>query len=299
MDVREREQAALLALLRQGSGRRWNQIAADVSYEGSALALLTQANEEALFADPAALESVAEAATDIQRWNDAGLRFVTVLDDEYPARLRDIHETPPFLFYEGALRPDDQGMSVVGSRTVSPWGVNFAEEAAALLVARELTVISGLAAGVDAAAHRAALHLAGRTVAFLGTGVNRSYPPENSELQREIAEKGLLLSQFYPDAPPSKQSFPIRNAAMSGYGQASIVVEASEHSGTRIQTRVAGQHGRPVILTTKVVDATTWGKSLAGSPNVYVVNSSGDLSAAIDAVLDRTQRVESALKALQ
>lgn len=299
MDVRERERAALLTLLRQRKGvAGWSQTAAEVSYEGSALTLLEQISEDALFADPTVLESAEEAARDIQRWNDVGLNFVTVLDPEYPSRLRDINQAPPFLFYRGQLDSDDQGMSVVGSRSVSPWGVRFAEDAAALLVSRGLTVISGLAAGVDASAHRAALDAGGRTVAFIGTGINRSYPVENSALQEEIAQKGLVLSQFYPDAPPTKQSFPIRNAAMSGYGLASIVVEASEHSGTRIQTRVAGQHGRPVILTASVVDATTWGKAIEGSPNVYVVQSSGDLAAVIDEVASRAQRVESALRAL-
>ena len=300
MDVRERERAALLTLLRQGKGGSgWSQTAAEVSYEGSAVALLERSNEDALFTDPAVLASVEEASRDIQRWHDVGLKFVTVLDGDYPARLRDINQTPPFLFFTGDLRPDDQGMSVVGSRSVSPWGRKFAEDAADLLVTRGLTVISGLAAGVDAAAHRSALDAGGRTVAFLGTGINRSYPAENAALQEEIAQNGLLLSQFYPDAPPSKQSFPIRNAAMSGYGLASIVVEANEHSGTRIQTRVAGEHGRPVILTARVVDATTWGKAIQSSPNVYVVQSSSDLASAIDDVASRAQRVESALKALQ
>lgn len=299
MDEREREWAALLTLLRQRKGNsRWNQIAADVSYEGSAVALLERESEDALFADPAVVGSVAEAAADIQRWHDAGLRFVTVLDSDYPARLRDIHETPPFLFYKGALRSDDFGMSVVGSRSVTPWGVKFAEEAARILVGRDLTVISGLAAGVDAAAHRSALEAGGRTVAFIGTGINRSYPAENAALQEEIVQKGLVLSQFYPDAPPTKHTFPIRNAAMSGYGLASVVVEAGEHSGARIQTRVAGQHGRPVVITSRVVDATSWGKTLVDSPNVYVVDSSDDLPEVIAKLADRAQRVESALKAL-
>lgn len=299
MDERERERAALLTLLRQRKGNsRWNRIAADVSYEGSAVALLERESEDALFADPAVVGSVAEAATDIQRWHDAGLKFVTVLDSDYPARLRDIHETPPFLFYKGALQSDDLGMSVVGSRSVSPWGVNFAEEAARILVGHGLTVVSGLAAGVDAAAHRSALDAGGRTVAFLGTGINRSYPAENASLQEEIAQKGLVLSQFYPDAPPTKHTFPTRNAAMSGYGLASIVVEASEHSGARIQTRVAGQHGRPVILTSRVVDATSWGKTLVDSPNVYVVDSSDELPEVIAKLANRAQQVESALRAL-
>ena len=94
------------------------------------------------------------------------------------------------------------------------------------LVSEGLTVISGLAAGIDAAAHRAALDALGCTVAFIGTGMNRSYPAENKDLQAQIVEHGLVMSQFWPDGPPQKQNFLMRNAIMSGYGLATIVVEA-------------------------------------------------------------------------
>lgn len=148
------------------------------------------------------------------------------------------------------------------------------------------------------AAHRAALDAGGRTVAFLGTGITRSYPASNRALQREIAERGLLLSQFYPEAPPTKQSFPMRNATMSGYGLATLVIEAGEHSGTRIQARVAGEHGRPVILTDRVVASTTWGKALAGRPGVYVVGSIAELAQAITDVREAPQRLMNALDEL-
>src|SRR5699024_12355289 len=106
----------------------------------------------------------------------------------------------------------------------------------------------GLAEGVDSAAHRAALDCGGRTVAVLGTGINRCYPRQHKELQEEVAKRGLLLSQFLPDAPPTKTSFPMRNAVMRGYAAATIVVEAGEYSGARIQARYALAHGRPLFF---------------------------------------------------
>lgn len=115
-----------------------------------------------------------------------------------------------------------------------------------------LSVIAGLAEGIDTAAHRAALVAGGRTVAFIGTGIDKRYPAANIEIHDEIAHSGLVLSQFYPGAGPTKHTFPMRNVLMSGYGLATIVVEAGEYSGSRIQARTAGEHGRPVILTDSV-----------------------------------------------
>lgn len=300
MEVRRQdEEAALFTLLRERPrGMSWGRIAADVAAEGSAVALLDQRTDDGLFPAPVPETDLTEAVEQLDGWRRDGYRFVTVLDADYPARLRDIRESPPFLFYEGDLRSHDDGMSVVGSRSASLWGTDLAAAAAHFLVAEGLTVISGLAAGIDAAAHRAALEAGGRTVAFLGTGIARSYPAGNTELQQEIGKRGLLLSQFYPDAPPTKQSFPMRNASMSGYGLATIVIEASEHSGTRIQARLAGEHGRPVILTRRVVDATTWGRALAAAPNVHVVADLDELKTAVRDVRDAPNRLRQALEAL-
>ncbi|MGW4591949.1 DNA-processing protein DprA [Amycolatopsis thermoflava] len=106
-------------------------------------------------------------------------------------------------------------------------------------------MISGLPRGIDTAAHTPALEARGRTVAVIGTGILGSCPPEDQDLQSRIAEAGLVLSQFWPDAPPSKHSFPMRNAVMSGYGSATIVVAAGVHSGARIQARQAVAHDLP------------------------------------------------------
>jgi DNA processing protein len=296
MTDRRDEIVALLALLHERKDS-WGRIASRVVFEGSAVAFRTQ-DDGALF-ELAAEDAVQEqAASELASWEARGLMLVTVLDDQYPQRLLDIRETPPFLFYEGELRRDDPGMSVVGSRGASPDGLRLAAEVARYLVSQDLTVISGLAAGVDAAAHRAALDSGGRTTAFIGTGIARSYPAANAALQREVAERGLVVSQFFPDAPPTKQSFPMRNASMSGYGLATIVIEANEHSGTRIQARLAGEHGRPVILTDRVATTTTWGADLRGQPGVYVVSSMDELATAVREIREQPKRADEALAAL-
>jgi len=299
MSDRASERAALFALLRSKQrGETWASIASDVASEASATSVHESRFNDGLLPSPAADALLEEARALVENWNESGLRLVTVLDEDYPARLRDIQEMPPFLFYAGQLLADDPGMSIVGSRNASERSRELAADIARFLVSENLSVISGLADGIDAAAHRAALDAGGRTVAFIGTGITKFYPARNADLQREIAHRGLVLSQFYPDAPPTKHSFPIRNAAMSGYGLATIVVEAGEHSGTRIQARVAGQHGRPVILTARVVDDTEWGRALVGQPHVYVASTLGELKDTVRELRRAPSDLERALAAL-
>lgn len=296
MEAETREAGFLLALLKARPGNAsWGQLASEVAFEGSAEAVLRGRNEDALFALPADERAISDAQAEVAAWLEEGLQFVTVLDPRYPARLLDIRETPPFLFYQGELQTHDRGMSVVGSREASAAGLELSAMVAEYLVSEGLTVIAGLAAGIDAAAHQAALDAGGRTVAFLGNGITQTYPKENAKLQQQIASRGLLLSQFYPDAPPTKFSFPMRNASMSGYGLATIVVEAGEHSGTRTQARLAREHGRPVILSSKVASETTWGRSLLGAPGVYVASTIGELKDAVKRVLDAPGLLDYAL----
>lgn len=298
MDGRERETAALLALLRtRPRGSCWGSVAAQVSYLGSASGLLNS-GDDGLFQSPEVVDALAAATSEVESWRAEGLRWVTVLDDAYPKRLRDIREIPPFLFYQGQLTADDQGMSVVGSRSASDWGVDFAGDAARLLVGAKLSVLSGLAEGIDTAAHTAALDAGGRTVAFLGTGIQKNYPASNRILQAEIVRTGLLLSQFYPQTAPTKHTFPMRNATMSGYGLATIVVEAGEFSGARIQARLAGAHGRPVILTSRVVRGTQWGAEMSKQPNVRVVDSLNELSNVVAELRELPQELERVLAAV-
>jgi DNA processing protein len=148
-----------------------------------------------------------------------------------------------------------------------------------------MTVIAGLARGIDTAAHRSALDAGGRTVAIIGTGIGRVYPAENRGLQGEIASRGLVLSQFWPDAPPQKHTFLMRTATMSGYGLATVVIEAGETSGARVQARLAIEHGRQVILTGRVVDRNQWAPRLVGRPGVHVAESVDDIVSIIEQVV--------------
>jgi DNA processing protein len=268
------ERAALVALLQtRPEGLRWAQIAAEVLEAGSALEVWHRLVPAALTGVPGQPDALQSAAEDLDLWESQGSTLVSILDSDYPVQLRGIHQAPPVLFARGTLIRDDSAVSVVGSRNASDSGLAIAAGVAHELVSRGVTVLAGLALGIDTAAHRAALADGGRTVGVIGTGINRAYPAENRDLHEEIASRGLLLSQFWPDAPPRKQNFLMRNATMSGYGLATVVVEAGEHSGARAQARMAVEHGRPVILTDLVVERNDWARALLGRPGIHVASS--------------------------
>jgi DNA processing protein len=289
------EQAALVALLRTRPARlSWPEITAQVLEEGSALSVWRRLVPATLVeAGPDAAE---QAATDIQRWISHGLTVLTVLDASYPARLRAVHQAPPILFGRGALVPDDPAVAVVGSRNASERGLAIASGVARALSGQGVTVAAGLALGIDAAAHRATLAAGGRTVAIIGTGINRAYPAENRALHQEIAERGLLLSQFWPDAPAQRHTFLMRNATMSGYSLATVVVEAGEHSGARAQARIAVEHGRPVILTDLVVKRNEWARALITRPGVHVADSLDTVSATVGKLMADGAATDAALR---
>ena len=293
------ESAALVALLRARPQKlTWPELTAKVVEAGSAAAVYDELVPAVLMPTPGEADPLTAAEEQVQEWAGEGLSFVTVLDDDYPARLRQVHQAPPFLFARGALVVDDPAVSVVGSRKASPQGLHIADSVATALARRGVTVLSGLAAGIDAAAHRAALAAGGRTVAVIGTGIRGFYPAANRDLQDRIAQDGLLLSQFWPDAPPRGQHFPMRNATMSGYGVATLVVEAGETSGARIQARVAVEHGRPVMLTDLVVERNMWAQALVGRPGVHVVKGTDQVLSLVDELLAEPDRVEEFLAQL-
>lgn len=298
-DGRLEEQAALVALLTdRPRGLNWSQLTDLVLESGSAARVRAELRSEMLLEDPDGDDALARAAADVESWQLDGTEFLTIVDQRYPARVRDIQEAPPFLFAQGRLIADDVAVSVVGSRQASPRGLDIASSVATRLSDEGITVAAGLAAGIDTAAHLAALHGGGRTVAFIGTGIRHAYPAANRDLQRRIAEVGLVLSQFWPDAPPQQHNFPMRNAVMSGYGVATVVVEAGERSGARIQARKAVEHGRPVILTDLVVDRTEWGRRLVDRPDVYVAGSVREVTAIVHELIDRPRVITEALAQL-
>ena len=293
------EGAALVALLRSRPDKMtWAEITAEVVAVGSAVQVWESRVQATLLDGLSENAPLAVAAADIQQWTASGATFLSILDALYPARLRSIHEAPPLLFARGSLVPDDLAISVVGSREASPRGLGIAESVAGSLVDAGITIVAGLALGIDTAAHRAALEAGGRTVAIVGTGINNVYPSANRQLHEEISRKGLLLSQFWPDAPPQKHTFLMRNATMSGYGMATVVVEAGEQSGARAQARMAVGHGRPVILTDLVVDRNDWAKALVGRPGVHVATGGAEVMDIVRGLTSEQNRVDDQLRQL-
>jgi DNA processing protein len=280
------EQAALVALLRsRPDGLSWPEIAVELLETGSASEVWERhAPAPALIDLPDEItpDSVAD---DVRSWQALGYRLLSILDGDYPARLRGVQQAPPIAFTIGSVIADDPAVSVVGSREASDAGLAMAADLARALTARHITVVSGLARGVDTAAHRAALDAGGRTVAVIGTGISRVYPAENRGLQDEIADRGLVLSQFWPEAPAQKHTFLMRNATMSGYGLATMVVEAGETSGARAQARMAIEHGRQVILASQVVIRNHWAQQLVGRPGVHVANTVDDVMHIVEQVM--------------
>lgn len=286
---RRTEHASLVALL-QSRWQGWSDLADDVERCGSAYDVLMagRSGEQAeLFSDgPGPTERLQAAGETLAGWEAEGLGFVTLLDDDYPAQLLTVHQRPPFLFYRGTLTPDDaNGVAVVGTRHPSTAGVDTASEIAAGLADRGISVISGLAAGIDTAAHRAVLAAHGRTAAVIGTGIRATYPAENRSLQEELARSQLVLSQFWPDAGPSKASFPMRNSVMSGYAAVTVVVEATGRSGARMQARLALQQGRPVFLFKGLLEHD-WAREYASQPGTHVVTGPDEVVGELTQLLE-------------
>ncbi|MEU6355203.1 DNA-processing protein DprA [Streptomyces sp. NPDC047072] len=211
----------------------------------------------------------------------AGARLVTVLDEDYPANLRVIGNLPPFLFYRGELdERDARSIAVVGTRQASEDGLRRAARMARELVEHDVVIASGLAKGVDAAAHQATLTAGGRTFAVMGTGIAAPvYPAENRPLAKAIlAAGGALLSQFWPTQPPARHTFPRRNVVTSGTTLGSVVIEASSTSGAKMQARLAAEHGKHVFLIRSLADTQPWAKKMLDEGRAILVTASNDIT---------------------
>ncbi len=176
--------------------------------------------------------------------------------DEFPRLLTEIPDPPSVLFVRGQLRPSDSlGIAIVGTRGASQYGRSQAERFARSLSRAGLTVVSGLARGIDAAAHHGALEAGGRTIAVLSSGVAEVYPPQHKDLGQRIAQQGALVSEMPPGTKPKKGMFPQRNRLISGLTLGTIVVEAAEQSGALITARLAGEQGREVFAVPGLISA--------------------------------------------
>lgn len=203
---------------------------------------------------PKVLQSLLQVRANVSLdkiWDQLQAHQVTVLtweDEVYPRRLKEIDQPPPVLYLRGSLLPQDEwAVAVVGTRRISPYGRQVAEEVSGLLAHKGVTVVSGLALGVDGVAHQTALNAGGRTLAVLGSGVDRIYPSEHGRLAERITTAGALISDYPLGAVPDAANFPARNRIISGLALAVVVVEAGETSGALITARFAAEQGREVF----------------------------------------------------
>ena len=188
-----------------------------------------------------------QARDELARATRQGIELITLDDAGYPARLRTLADPPPVLYVQGTAPAEEPAVAIVGARHASLYGVECAERLASDLAACGVTVVSGLARGIDAAAHRGALRAGGRTVAVLGSGLDRVYPPEHAELAAQVAARGALVSEFPFGTPPVSHNFPRRNRVISGLALGVVVVEAGHRSGALITADCALEQGNEVF----------------------------------------------------
>jgi len=224
---------------------------------GSAEAVLG-ATVEALTRVPGISRQIAQAITSFP-WQDIlhrelrvietrGLGLMRFGDGNYPELLGAIHSPPPILYLRGTMKPDDRvAVAIVGSRTASPYGSAMAEQISEGLAQRGVTIVSGMARGIDAAAHQAALGVGGRTIGVLGCGLGVTYPPEHADLADRITAQGALISEFPIFTPPKPSHFPRRNRIISGLARGVVVIEAGLDSGALITANYALEQGRDVF----------------------------------------------------
>ena len=207
------------------------------------------------------------------------VKIVTLADPDYPENLKEIYGAPLCLYLKGELVPGDKlSLAIVGSRRASFYGLSCAERFAYSLADMGVTIVSGLARGVDTQAHKGALKAKGRTIAVLGSGLNRMYPPENKGLAEEIADSGAVVSEFPLNAEPQARNFPRRNRLISGLSLGVIVAEAAKNSGALITADFALEQGREVFaIPGKVDSATSFGANQLIKQGAKLVDSIEDI----------------------
>jgi DNA processing protein len=192
-------------------------------------------------------DTMGDAEKECQSITRAGVRIITFLSPQYPKTLLEVPDHPPFLYVKGTLRADELSVAIVGSRRASNYGATTAERLARDLSTQGITIVSGLARGIDTAAHRGALRAEGRSVGVLGCGIDIVYPRENQQIFNEIQNKGALVSEFPMGTEPRAENFPRRNRIISGISRGVLVVEAAKNSGSLITAQYALEQGREVF----------------------------------------------------
>jgi DNA processing protein len=234
-----------------------------------------------------ALGKSAELATEaMDRVKAFGGQVISRDDPNYPSRLNEIYDPPLVLYVKGSLEVINRaGLAVVGTRHPTPYGIGIAERLSCDLAARGLVIISGMARGIDSAAHKGALNAHGSTVAIWGTGIDVPYPRENAKLADQIlASGGAIISEFPMGTFPAPQNFPIRNRIISGMSIGVLVIEAGEYSGTRVTARCALEQGRDVYAVPgNVTNKLSWGPNTLIKQGAALIASWEDVWEALPA----------------
>jgi DNA processing protein len=228
----------------------------------------------------------------LERLAADGYRFLPRSSPAFPPLLRAIHDPPPGLFLRGAAKPEllsCPAVAIVGARACSGYGISVGRSLARDLAAAELVVVSGLARGIDAEAHRGALEADGTTVAVLGCGIDRDYPAAHAELARRVADAGLIVSEYAPGVEPAPWRFPARNRIVAGLCSATVVVEARERSGALITTDLALEEGREVFAVPGEITS-----ALSAGTNALLKLGAAPLTSAADVLAFFGIEVESA-----
>ena len=258
-------------------------------------AILTEAGISARVAQAiAAFDQWKEVEAELEQIARLNARLVIQTDTEYPERLRQIHDPPPFLYIQGNFTPqDDLAIAIVGARTASTYGRKMTRELAHELAGCGVCVVSGLARGVDSEAHQAALEAGGRTIAVLGSGLDVVYPREHIALAEQIAESGAVVSEFSFGSQPEAGNFPYRNRVISGISLGTVVVEATEKSGSLITAQCALDQNREVFAVPGPVTASrSRGPHRLIKDGAKLVESIDDILSEIAPALAQTARPE-------
>jgi DNA processing protein len=220
-----------------------------------------------------------DAVDQQQKMLDTGATLISLTDPRYPPRLRDIFDPPVVLFARGRIELLQTVMlGIVGTRRPTPYGLAAAERLSADLSQAQLTITSGMASGIDTAAHKAVLAVKGNTIAVLGCGVDLVYPAENRKLASDLAAGGLLVSEFPMSAPPFPQNFPIRNRIISGMSAGVLVVEGAQYSGSSITAKLAMDQGREVFAVPgNITSKMSWGPNLLIKQGAKLVQEWNDV----------------------
>lgn len=243
----------------------------------------------------------AKRIKEFNKWNDIDrimklcekgeIKIYSFNDVQYPALLKEIYDPPVVLFCKGEIKPEDQnGLAIVGSRKLTEYGRRVTEQLASEAALYGITIVSGLARGIDSVAHKSALSQGGRTIAVLGSGVLHIYPPENKTLAEKIIQNGAIISEFYPEEGPKKENFPKRNRIISGISIGTVVTEAAINSGALITASLALEQGREVFA----VPGNITSKNSEGTN--YLIQKGAKLVTKIEDILEEIMQFVPSLK---